>query len=228
MSLRGREPRGRATEILVKLAKRSAHGVRTCAVYFVEHEVRKQLANSSHLSFHQPLEEVKAVAITLQSPYFACCSVLLTKFLRKKKTPVPCDALDAGSHAALGLECHNLVCMQPMLIVHFFERFVKAGADEFRVECRERGKNPGKKLFKGEWRWWLESIEGGSWGRIGGIQTNANDREELRRIIMGIDENAANLDETLGRRIRGIYTWSASLVYRSVHASYRCHWATST
>lgn len=90
---------------------------------------------TSHLPFHQTFEEIEAVAITLQSPDFACCSVFPAKLLRKKKAPIPRDTLDASFHAALGLKCHDLVGVQPMLVVHLLEGLVKACANEFAIHC---------------------------------------------------------------------------------------------
>lgn len=89
----------------------------------------------SHLPLHQTFEKIEAVAIALQRPDFACRSIFPAKLLRKKKAPIPRDTLDASFHATLGLKRHDLVCVQPMLVVHLLEGLVKAYANEFAIHC---------------------------------------------------------------------------------------------
>ena len=75
----------------------------------------------SNLPLDQSFEEVEAVAIALQLYELACRSILPTQLFRNQQTPISCDSLDSCSYASFCLECHDLICVEPVSVVHLFE-----------------------------------------------------------------------------------------------------------
>lgn len=67
--------------------------------------------------------------------------------------------------------------MKPMFVVEFFEIAVEARSTKVFVDDFERGKDAGKKLFKGEGceAWGKEVVERCGWGWVGGVDANADD-----------------------------------------------------
>jgi len=80
-----------------------------------------------HLPLQQSTEEIEAVAVTLQLPNFARWSVFPPQLFDFEKTPIGSDPLDPRSHSSFGLQGHDLICMEPVFIVGFFQPVIKAG-----------------------------------------------------------------------------------------------------
>src|ERR1700693_3531940 len=81
---------------------------------------------SLHLPLQQPTEEIEAVTITLQLPNFARWSVFPPPLFSFEKPPIGRDPLDPRSHSSFGLQGHDLICMEPVFIVGFFQLVIKA------------------------------------------------------------------------------------------------------
>lgn len=121
----------------------------------------KKSRDHSDLPFHQSLEKIKTVAISLQRPQFPRRPIFPPQLFRNQQPPVPRDPLDLCSHPALGFQGHDLVRVQPVAVVHLLQMLVEPGALEAGVEIGKAGEDAGQELFGGEGNGGVESVERG-------------------------------------------------------------------
>lgn len=128
-------------------------------------------SSSSNFPLKQPLEEIKAVAITLQFPKPARRPILPSQLLHSQQSPIARYALDSRTSATFLLQRDDLVCMQPKLIVSLFQRFIEARAAEAVVDRFEGGENSRKQDLELEWRraGWEEGVQGAGWCGVGDV-----------------------------------------------------------
>ena len=155
------------------------------------------LEPKSDLTLYQPFKEVEAVTITLQRPYFPRPTVVPAQLFHQQQTPVPRYTLDPSSDPSLSLQRHNLIGVQPMLVVHLLKRLVETSPNELAVQHREGGEDPGEQLLECEGRGRLQSVERSRGSRIGGVEADAYDGEELGRIVVRVDQDSTYLDKAI-------------------------------
>lgn len=156
------------------------------------------------LLLNQPLEEIKAIAIALQRQYPPRRSILPPQLLRLQQSPITCDPLDSCPDPSYRLQSHNLLRMQPMLVIQILKVFVKPRSYETRVEGREACQDASEQLFECEWGGWVEGVEGGGGGGVGGVQADADDTEVFFGGVVGVYKDAANFDEGFSGGVGGI------------------------
>lgn len=132
------------------------------------------------LLFHQTLEEIKAVAVGLQGPQLPRWPILPTELLRYEQTPVPRDAFDLRSHPTLGFQCHNLIRVEPMPVVHLLEMSVETRPLESGVKFGEACKDASEKFLERKRDRRPESIERCRRVSVGSVDANTNDGVILR------------------------------------------------
>lgn len=105
------------------------------------------------LPLQQPFEEIKTITITLQRPRLPRRPILPPQLLRHQKAPIPRDALDPRPLPTFCLQRHDLIRMQPILIVGLLELSIEARAAKPCVDRGERGEDAGEQfLEREEWR----------------------------------------------------------------------------
>lgn len=69
------------------------------------------------LRLQQPLEKVKTVTITLQLPHLPRRPILPPQLLCPQQSPIPRNPQYPRPRTTFHLQRHNLLIMQPMLVV---------------------------------------------------------------------------------------------------------------
>lgn len=78
----------------------------------------------------QPLEEIKAIAITLQLPNLPRSPILPSQLLRPQQSPIPRNTLNSRPHTTLRFQRNDLIRMQPMFVIRFFQFSIKSRSTE--------------------------------------------------------------------------------------------------
>lgn len=135
------------------------------------------LYSFSSLLLQQPFEKVEAVTVTLQFPNLTSRAILPSQLFSKQHAPISRDALDLSSRSAMCFKGYNLVCVKPVVVVGLFEFAIESCSTEILVDDLELRQDSGEKFLQGERceTSWQKSVEGCSWGCVGGIEAYSND-----------------------------------------------------
>ena len=91
-------------------------------------------STSLHFSLQQSTEEIEAITVTLQLPDLTSWSILPPQLFGFEQSPVGCYALYLSSDSSLRFESHDLVCVEPVLVVCFFQFTIEAGPEKSFVD----------------------------------------------------------------------------------------------